>query len=154
MKRYYAVLIAFYTFFLLYMMFYGCGRHPEYGFLQLNPFQSIKYFLNYHQFFSHKFLVNIVGNILVFIPFGWLGILDKRLSNLPLLCFLFIAWISAIELTQYYTARGTADVDDVFLNTFGMLIGYSLLKIATWLNVAIIRLELNYEPFKTYSYNR
>ncbi|MBP6577575.1 MAG: VanZ family protein [Chryseobacterium sp.] len=154
MKRYYAVLIAFYTFFLLYMMFYGCGRHPEYGFLQLNPFQSIKYFLNYHQFFSHKFLVNIVGNILVFIPFGWLGILDKRLSNLPLLCFLFIAWISAIELTQYYTARGTADVDDVFLNTFGMLIGYSLLKIATWLNVANIRLELNYEPFKTYSYNR
>ena len=151
MKRYYAVLIAFYTFFLLYMMFYGCGRHPEYGFLQLNPFQSIKYFLNYHQFFSHKFLVNIVGNILVFIPFGWLGILDKRLSNLPLLCFLFIAWISAIELTQYYTARGTADVDDVFLNTFGMLIGYSLLKIATWLNVANIRLELNYEPFKTYS---
>ena len=154
MKRYYAVLIAFYTFFLLYMMFYGCGRHPEYGFFQLNPFQSIKYFLNYHQFFSHKFLVNIVGNILVFIPFGWLGILDKRLSNLPLLCFLFIAWISAIELTQYYTARGTADVDDVFLNTFGMLIGYSLLKIATWLNVANIRLELNYEPFKTYSYNR
>ena len=154
MKRYYAVLIAFYTFFLLYMMFYGCGRHPEYGFLQLNPFQSIKYFLNYHQFFSHNFLVNIVGNILVFIPFGWLGILDKRLSNLPLLCFLFIAWISAIELTQYYTARGTADVDDVFLNTFGMLIGYSLLKIATWLNVANIRLELNYEPFKTYSYNR
>ena len=154
MKRYYAVLIAFYTFFLLYMMFYGCGRHPEYGFLQLNPFQSIKYFLNYHQFFSHKFLVNIVGNILVFIPFGWLGILDKRLSNLPLLCFLFIAWISAIELTQYYTARGTADVDDVFLNTFGMLIGYSLLKIATWLNVANIRLELNYEPFKTYSYKR
>lgn len=154
MKRYYAVLIAFYTFFLLYMMFYGCGRHPEYGFLQLNPFQSIKYFLNYHQFFSHKFLVNIVGNILVFTPFGWLGILDKRLSNLPLLCFLFISWISAIELTQYYTARGTADVDDVFLNTFGMLIGYSLLKIATWLNVANIRLELNYEPFKTYSYNR
>ena len=154
MKRYYAVLIAFYTFFFFFMMFYGCGRHPEYGFLQLNPFQSIKYFLNYHQFFSHKFLVNIVGNILVFIPFGWLGILDKRLSNLPLLCFLFIAWISAIELTQYYTARGTADVDDVFLNTFGMLIGYSLLKIATWLNVANIRLELNYEPFKTYSYNR
>ncbi|TDX84375.1 VanZ family protein [Epilithonimonas xixisoli] len=154
MKRYYAVLIAFYTFFLLYMMFYGCGRHPEYGFLQLNPFQSIKYFLNYHQFFSHKFLVNIVGNILVFIPFGWLGILDKRLGNLPVLCFLFISWISAIELTQYYTARGTADVDDVFLNTFGMLIGYSLLKIATWLNVANIRLELNYEPFKTYSYNR
>ena len=154
MKRYYAVLIAFYTFFLLYMMFYGCGRHPEYGFLQLNPFQSIKYFLNYHQFFSHKFLVNIVGNILVFIPFGWLGILDKRLSNLPLLCFLFIAWISAIELTQYYTARGTADVDDVFLNTFGMLLGYSLLKIPTCLNFPIFRLELIYVLFKTYSYNR
>ncbi|MFC4686364.1 MAG: hypothetical protein BGO86_13440 [Chryseobacterium sp. 36-9] len=156
MKRYYAVLIFFYTVFLLYMMFYGCGRHPEFGFLQLNPFQSIKYFLSYHQVFSQKFLVNIVGNILVFIPYGWLGILDKRLNNLPLLFFLFISWISMIELAQLYTARGTADIDDVFLNTFGMLIGYTTLKLATWLNVANIKLELElgYENVNSYSYNR
>lgn len=137
-------------------MFYGCGRHPEFGFLQLNPFQSIKYFLSYHQVFSQKFLVNIVGNILVFIPYGWLGILDKRLNNLPLLFFLFISWISMIELAQLYTARGTADIDDVFLNTFGMLIGYTALKLATWLNVANIKLELElgYENVNSYSYNR
>ena len=155
MKRHYAVLISFYTIFLVYMMFYGCGRHPEYGFLQLNPFQSIKYFLNYHQFFSERFMVNILGNILVFIPFGWLGILDKRLNKLPLLLFLFISWISAIELTQYYTVRGTADVDDVFLNTFGMLIGYFSLKLLTWLNIANIRLELELDyGINSYSYNR
>ena len=135
-------------------MFYGCGRHPEFGFLQLNPLQSITYFLRYNHVFSETFMVNIVGNILVFIPFGGLGLLVKKLNNLPLLFFIFICGICLIELAQYYTARGTADIDDVFLNTFGMLIGYSLLKIATWLNVANIRLELNYEPFKTYSYNR
>ena len=155
MKRYYAVLIPFYTIFLLYMMFYGCGRHPEYGFLQLNPLRSITYLVRYNDFFSETFMVNIVGNILVFIPFGGLGLIIKKLNNLPLLFFLFICGISTIELAQYYTARGTADVDDVFLNTFGMLIGYALLKLATWLNIANIRLELNYDrSTETYSYNQ
>jgi len=155
MKRYYAVLIPFYTIFLLYMMFYGCGRHPEFGFLQLNPLQSITYFLRYNKFFSEAFMVNIVGNILVFIPFGWLGLIIKKLNNLPLLFFLFISGISIIELAQYYTARGTADVDDVFLNTFGMLIGYVGYKLATWLNIANIRPKLGYGTISSpYSYNR
>ena len=34
-------------------------------------------------------MVNIVGNILVFIPFGWIGLLIKKLNKLPLLLFLF-----------------------------------------------------------------
>ena len=57
-----------------------------------------------------------------------------------------------IELAQYYTARGTADVDDVFLNTFGMLIGYIILQIVTKLNIANIRLELtkDYETISSY----
>lgn len=155
MKRYYAVLLPFYTIFLLYMMFYGCGRHPEFGFLQLNPLQSITYFLRYNEFFSEKFMVNIVGNILMFIPFGFIGLLIKKLNNLPLLFFLFLCGISTIELTQYYTARGTADIDDVFLNTFGMLIGYFGLKLAALLNIADIRLDLNYKQVNsTYSYNQ
>lgn len=152
MKRYYAVLIFFYTFFLLYMMFYGCGRHPEFGILQLNPLQSIKHFLYDSEFFSQAFLVNIVGNIVMFIPFGWLGILDKRLDKLPLLLFLFISWISMIELAQLYTARGTADIDDVFLNTLGMLIGYFSLKIMKTFNFANIRFELDpdYDDMSSY----
>jgi len=154
MKRYYAVLIPFYTIFLLYMMFYGCGRHPEFGFLQLNPLQSITYFLRYNNFFSEKFMVNIVGNILVFIPFGGLGLLIKKLNNLPLLLFLFVCGISMIELAQYYTARGTADIDDVFLNTFGMLIGYFGLKVATWMNIANLKIDLNYDQTTAYSYTR
>ena len=137
------------------MMFYGCGRHPELGFLQLNPLQSITYFLRYNEFFSETFMVNIVGNILVFIPFGWIGLLIKKLNKLPLLLFLFISGISVIELAQYYTARGTADVDDVFLNTFGMLIGYFGLKLAALLNIADLRFELNSKEVNSaYSYNQ
>lgn len=136
------------------MMFYGCGRHPEFGFLQLNPLQSITYFLRYNNFFSEKFMVNIVGNILVFIPFGGLGLLIKKLNNLPLLFFLFVCGISMIELAQYYTARGTADIDDVFLNTFGMLIGYFGLKVATWMNIANLKIDLNYDQTTAYSYTR
>ncbi|RRQ45666.1 VanZ family protein [Chryseobacterium sp. SC28] len=155
MKRYYAVLIPFYTIFLLYMMFYGCGRHPEAGFLQLHPLQSITYFLRYNDFFSEKFMINIVGNVLIFIPFGWLGLLSGKLNRLPLLFFLFVSGISLIEVTQYYTARGTADVDDVFLNTLGLLIGYCGLRIATALDIANLRFELNYKSTtSSYSYNQ
>jgi glycopeptide antibiotics resistance protein len=137
------------------MMFYGCGRHPEFGFLQLNPFQSIKYFLSYHQIFSQKFLVNIVGNILVFIPYGWLGILDKRLIIFHFCSFFYFLDINDRTCTALHR-KGTADIDDVFLNTFGMLIGYTALKLATWLNVANIKLELElgYENVNSYSYNR
>lgn len=137
------------------MMFYGCGRHPNIGFLQLNPLQSITYFLRYNEFFSETFMVNIVGNIIVFIPFGWIGLLFKRLNNLPLLFFIFISGISVIELAQLYTARGTADIDDVFLNTFGMLIGYFGLKLAAIMNIADLRFELNHKRANpAYSYNQ
>lgn len=59
-----------------------------------------------------------------------------------------------IELAQLYTARGTADIDDVFLNTFGMLIGYTVLQLAKKLNLANIRteLEMGYKGINSYSY--
>lgn len=99
-------------------------------------------------------MVNIIGNILVFTPYGWLGILNKKLKNVVWLSLLFTSWICCIELAQWYTARGTADVDDVFLNTFGMLLGYISFQLVTKLNIANIRLELEYDQINHYSYNR
>jgi glycopeptide antibiotics resistance protein len=68
---------------------------------------------------------NILGNIVMFIPFGVL---------LPLLwgsctfarTVLAGAILSfAIEFTQFFIARGT-DIDDLILNTFGTICGYGL----------------------------
>jgi len=51
--------------------------------------------------------------------------------------------ISIIESIQYISGRGVADVDDVFLNTLGMLIGFFLFKYAKWKNIANIRFHFD-----------
>lgn len=128
-KDYYTGLIPFYTIFLLYMMLYGCGREAgEIGNLQLVPFRSIQHFL-LPQIPFGKFFMNIICNIVVFIPFGWLGLSIKPLKNIFLLLPLYILGIISIELTQHFTGRGMADIDDVILNTLGMLSGYFILWI-------------------------
>lgn len=110
-------------------MFFGCGRVAgEMGFLQLHPFKTIKYFLG-DNIETQKFAVNIIGNILVFTPFGWLGLWSKKTFSLPRLFLGFPIVITLIELIQYLTGRGTADVDDLFLNTLGMILGYLSFRI-------------------------
>lgn len=122
-----------YTLGLLYMMFYGSGREAsDIGYLQINPFQTIRHFLQDQVKFS-DFALNIIGNIFVFSPYGLLGLVSKQFLRLGILIPFFMLIIIGIESTQYFTGRGTADIDDVFLNTLGMLIGYFALNFVTQL---------------------
>ena len=61
----------------------------------------------------------IVLNIALFIPFGWfLEATYLRKNNL--FVFLQPVLLSVIiEFVQYYTGRGTADIDDVISNSMG-----------------------------------
>lgn len=66
-------------------------------------------------------LVNLAGNVLVFIPVGWLSHAALRSGVLWTTvgcCLLSIA----IEAAQYLAGR-SSDIDDVILNTVGGLIG-------------------------------
>lgn len=145
MKRVYTIAIVPYTLLLFYMMFFASGRDAyTMGFIQLNRFSTITHFFIDNVPLS-DFLVNILGNIFVFSPFGALGLIHHKLLNGLLLSVSFMISIISIELIQYYTARGTADVDDVFLNTMGMFIGYLLLKYATAKNFANIGEEIQQE---------
>jgi len=140
MKRYFAVFIALYTVVLLYMMFYASGREPsEISYIQHKPFITIQHFFNDYNIGNQAFIVNIFGNIFLFSPFGWLGIIIRKFNRfLPITLFFLVA-ISTIESIQYFSGRGVADVDDVFLNTLGMLLGFFLFKYATWKNIANIK---------------
>lgn len=140
MKRYFAVFIALYTVVLLYMMFYASGREPSgISYLQLKPFITIEHFFTGNNINNEAFLVNIFGNVFLFSPFGWLGLCIKKFNHFIPATLFFIVAISIIESTQYLTGRGVADIDDVFLNTIGMLIGFFLFKYATWKNIANIQ---------------
>lgn len=144
MKKYFAVFITVYTIVLLYMMFYASGREPsEIAYFQHKPFITIQNFFENNNIDNQDFIINIFGNIFLFSPFGWLGLCIKKFNRfLPITLFFLVA-ISLIESLQYFSGRGVADVDDVFLNTFGMLLGFVLFKYATWKNIANIRFHFD-----------
>lgn len=151
MRRYYIGMIITYTLFLLYMMFYGLGREASVGYLQFNPLQTIRHFFG-DNIKLQDFMVNIVGNIFVFSPFGWLGIAFKKLFKIGPLALVFMLAISIIEFLQYYTRRGTADIDDIFLNTLGMLLGYAAIRFILAINAFNFRqhfVEPEYENVVT-----
>lgn len=134
-----------YTLFLLYMMFFGLGREAsDCRWLQMNPFQTIGHFCSSH-IKGQDFLLNIIGNIFVFSPYGWLGIIFTKWEKIAPLTLSFILFIGILELIQYQTGRGTADVDDIFLNTFGMLIGYGIMKFILHANVLNFQTYFNIE---------
>lgn len=78
-----------------------------------------------YSFGSYKFMKNIVGNILLFIPFGFFAsyYLNNRKASLILIVSLIVSGLT--EGLQYYTGR-VFDIDDIILNVFGGFIGYLL----------------------------
>ena len=78
-----------------------------------------------YSFGSYKFMKNILGNILLFIPFGFFAsyYLNNRKASLILIVSLIVSGLT--EGLQYYTGR-VFDIDDIILNVFGGFIGYLL----------------------------
>lgn len=70
-------------------------------------------------------MVNLIGNIIIFIPMGiLLPALWKQLDTF-LNCFIAcFGLILMAEITQVFTLRGSCDIDDIILNLIGCIIGY------------------------------
>ena len=74
---------------------------------------------------STYFLINFWGNIAMFLPVGFFPALLWRRGRWWKTMLTGAGLSLAIELCQIPTARGT-DIDDLWLNTLGALLGYSL----------------------------
>ncbi|WP_419471597.1 VanZ family protein [Gottfriedia acidiceleris] len=72
-----------------------------------------------------QFIINIFGNIILFVPFGYLLTSIKK-SKKVILIGLFLS--VSIEVIQYTMSFRTSDIDDVILNTIGTYIGYKISK--------------------------
>lgn len=123
----YPVFINIYTVWILYMMFfaYNRGEAAEDYIIRARPFESISYILN--ATWDHCQMVkNIAGNILLFVPYGFLGVLYPKLKKYILLFPVFFIGINFLEFLQLFSRRGYAEFDDVMLNTLGMTIGYGV----------------------------
>ena len=100
--------------------------------INLKPLYTIKNYINVilhypeSTYYRHC-IINLTGNILMFIPAGFLlPRLFKPLRKFfpfiltVLICILFV------ELLQLLAMVGSFDIDDIILNFFGVLIGYLL----------------------------
>lgn len=77
-------------------------------------------------------LVNLWGNVLVFVPVGVLALLSMRTTVRHRGIKAFAAGVSlsvAIEATQYGIGR-SADIDDVILNAIGIVLGVAAVVLA------------------------
>ena len=129
LKKFYKFIILPYTIFLLYLMFFGMGRfRNEDHIVRIKPIISTVWFIQ--ETISWFDIIKIVlGNVVMFIPFGFLGWIFPQLKNLKNLVITFVSAIVIVEALQYFSRLGVFDVDDVILNTFGVLLGWQMKKI-------------------------
>lgn len=107
------------------------------------PLQSINEIISLHS--MRTLVLQIAGNILLFMPLGFYFPLLAKKLNLKRIMIIGIAASISIEATQglisFFLGLNykVVDIDDVLLNTIGTLIGYLVLKIAL---PALNKLEL------------
>lgn len=90
--------------------------------VNLIPFVNL---LNYES--SKDLLLNLIGNVSMFIPSGIiLPILYKRLNNFGKVLAAGALISLGIEILQLPFSVRASDIDDLILNTAGVMIGYAI----------------------------
>lgn len=133
-KRAVWLLFVIYISWLVYFLFFceWYGREPSETYrYNLKPFSEIKRYFNYYNTIGFKsFMLNIVGNIVAFVPFGAsIPIINKKYKGFFSVFFIGVIFTVCIETTQLIMRVGSFDVDDMILNTTGVVIGFIICKI-------------------------
>lgn len=92
---------------------------------------------------SPKFIKNIVGNIIMFVPFGFFASYFLKSKKITIPLILTIILTVTIETVQYYIGR-VFDIDDIILNIVGGILGYLLFITMDFLQEKIPGLKNNH----------
>ena len=132
------VIDVFYALILLYLLFFkrvGLTHSETYAeFISISynfiPFKSVYVFLTTPVMSMRvilDFMVNFVGNIVLFIPWGILQPISfKKMQSFK--CFIILTLIALVlvETIQLFTMLGSFDIEDVLLNMLGACTGFAL----------------------------
>jgi glycopeptide antibiotics resistance protein len=117
-REFFSLLFIIYILILFYIVSF---QDLNYGTSNYVPFTE----MFRYSFWSRLFIKNVVGNLLLFIPFGlFISYYLKNYSIYPVIILSFITSLS-IEVTQLMIGR-VFDIDDIILNIFGAIIGYMM----------------------------
>ena len=123
------VLFILYLCLLAYFMFFQShsderiqtGTTPNLILLK----RSSRYFKYYNVLGFPLFMINIVGNIVAFAPFGFfLPVISRRSKKWYNTVTFGFTWSLILETLQLISKVGSFDVDDLFLNTLGAAFGF------------------------------
>lgn len=96
-------------------------QDQNYGLSNFVPFREIfRYEVG-----SRLFVRNIIGNILLFLPYGYFASDYLKSQKVWMICVLTAIVSLTIEIVQLNIGR-TFDIDDIILNTCGGVLGYFL----------------------------
>lgn len=93
-------------------------------------FRTIKMYIKYWDNRGINSFGNLIGNVVAFIPMGYMLPRIFKPSEHFLVCMLEIfLFVLGIELFQLFSAFGVFDVDDILLNCVGGFVGFLFFKI-------------------------
>ena len=121
---YYLYNILFFIIYILCLFQIVTAQDVSFGGVNIIPFKEIFRY----EAGTYLFYKNILGNVLLFLPFGFFVgyfIKVKKVSVMLLLTFIVSLSIETIQLS----IGRVFDVDDVILNVLGGLIGFILYKV-------------------------
>ena len=121
----------FLLFFLIYILclFQIVTFEDQSLFISSNNLVPFKEIMRY-KVGSRLFIKNVIGNVVMFIPYGIFASLYAKLDKpFHALCLVFFASVT-VETTQLLIGR-VFDIDDIILNLLGSLIGWCFSKYAS-----------------------
>ena len=124
-KVMFGVYIIFLTYFLFFSESPGRTFESRSYHYNLELFKEIGRFIKYrHMLGTKAVLLNLVGNVVAFIPFGFfLPILHTKCRSFLFTVFLSFEFSLMVETIQLVSKVGSFDVDDLLLNTIGGALG-------------------------------
>lgn len=147
-KKHLSIILIIYTILISTLLFldenYGRYSHiNNIKFLSKEHFELYSNFIPFKTIFSFVerlqqntintsiVLTNLLGNIIVFAPYGIIIpiLFKEKFSNIKNFTVLMIMIVLAVECVQFITRRGSFDIDDLILNVAGAVLFFGLMKI-------------------------
>lgn len=135
LNAFFKAALIIYLLYLSYLTFFSSffGRTNPHRSISLIPFKTIIHYITI-QISTRIVLVNIAGNIVSFMPMGFiLPLAFDKLKRFPRVLVTVMASSAVIEIMQYVAGVGVSDIDDLILNTIGGILGYLIYKVFTGL---------------------
>jgi glycopeptide antibiotics resistance protein len=119
-KELFALLFMIYILLLFYVVTYQDPISNSISSYNLVPFREMfRYDIG-----TAKFYKNIIGNLVIFVPFGLFVSYYLRKNRLGLIALLSLISSVTIEFAQRLIIGRVFDVDDIILNVIGGCVGY------------------------------